>query len=860
MKTRDLRSTFLEFFEQRGHTVTPSASLVPSTDPTLLFTTAGMVPFKDVFTGKETLSYSTAASCQKCVRAGGKHNDLEQVGHTARHHTFFEMLGNFSFGDYFKEKAILYAWTLLTDTLGLSKDKLWITIYHNDEEAFSLWKKIAGVEDHRIIRIATQDNFWAMGDTGPCGPCSEIFYDHGPHIQGGPPGSAEQDGDRFVELWNLVFMSYELISPDQRVPLAKPSIDTGMGIERAAAVLQGVHDNFETDIFKALIQCSADLSHTHVHGAHRIAHRVIADHLRSISFLIADGVLPSAEGRGYVVRRILRRALRHVHQLGAPASHLADLLPTLVEEMGSFYPHLARALPTIKSTLNQEAERFETLLERGLSLLSEWLKKGESVFPGEKAFQLYDTYGFPLDMTEDILKEKNITVDVEVFEKLREQQREKSRASWVGSGSLASEEVFLTLKSRLGPTAFDGYDSCVTEGVVQCLLQEGQEVQSLGMHQTGYVIVDRSSFYGESGGQEGDQGYLKGPSCTAIVLDTQKKEGLLVHEIRVTEGHLQLSDTVSLFVDEERRKALRAHHSATHLMHAALREVLGDHVMQKGSLVTAEKLRFDFSHTAAVTASQIQRIEVLVNQAIWDNHPVDVDWKPREEAITSGAMALFGEKYEDTVRLVTMGSSKELCGGTHVQRTGEIGSFKIISEASAASGIRRIEAVAQEAALRLFEKLFSENKELASCLKVPSSQIKERVQQLLKAPVPVRGKVDITPHYHSVAGKKIVYASVQNQEGQTLKEWIDRIKQDIQSGIILLNHAHGGKVTLIVGITPDLSETIDAVFVLNALLPLVGGTKGGGRKDLAQGGGPHSVEEAVLIEHLCAFLSETKAS
>jgi alanyl-tRNA synthetase len=738
----EIRSTFLNYFGAADHAITPSAPLVPQNDPTLLFVNAGMVPFKNVFTGAETPPHPRATSSQKCVRAGGKHNDLDNVGYTARHHTFFEMLGNFSFGDYFKEQAITHAWTLLTRDFGLPKDKLLVTVYHTDDEAAGLWKSIAGLDDSRIIRIATNDNFWSMGDTGPCGPCSEIFFDHGEGIPGGPPGSPDEDGDRFIEIWNLVFMQFEQLAGGERVSLPKPSIDTGMGLERVAAVLQGVHDNYDIDLFKALIAASVELTGVKAQGDQAPSHRVIADHLRSSSFLLADGVTPSNEGRGYVLRRIMRRAMRHAYLLGASEPLMHRLAPTLVAEMGQAYPELRRAEASIVETLRQEEERFRVTLGRGMGLLDEataGLSAG-GVLDGETAFKLYDTYGFPLDLTQDAVRAKGITVDTDGFDVAMDRQRTMARANWAGSGQTGAAAAWFGIKERTGPTNFVGYDNTETTGVVKAILADGAEVESATAGQTVEVLLDRTSFYAESGGQAGDTGMIEAGGVESRVLDTQKQAGELhVHRVELA-GPLKVGDQVVASVDAEKRTTTRANHSAAHLVHAALHHVLGPHVAQKGQMVDGERMRFDFSHGGPLSPDEIERIEAEVNAVIRQNVPAETQEMAPQEAIEAGAVALFGEKYGDSVRVLTLGKSLtdagkaysvELCGGTHVARTGDIALFKIVSEQGVAAGVRRIEALTGEAARRFLLDQAGVATALADQFKTPVAEVGARVDALI---------------------------------------------------------------------------------------------------------------------------------
>ena len=706
--TNDIRRSFLDYFAGHGHEIVPSAPLIPYNDPTLMFINAGMVPFKNIFTGVEKSSYSTATSSQKCVRAGGKHNDLDNVGYTARHHTFFEMLGNFSFGDYFKEQAIVHAWTLITKTWGISPDRLTVTVFHTDDEAFDLWKKIAGLPDERIIRIATSDNFWSMGDTGPCGPCSEIFYDHGPHIAGGPPGSPDEDGDRFVEIWNLVFMQYDQRGEGDRVDLPKPSIDTGMGLERIAAVMQGVHDNYDIDLFKALIAESGSLTGTATTGDNQASHRVIADHLRASSFLVADGVLPSNEGRGYVLRRIMRRAMRHAHLLGAKDPLMHRMVGSLTGEMGNAFPELIRAKPLIEETLLREETNFRQTLANGLKLLdAEIADMGDGdVLPGETAFKLYDTFGFPYDLTEDALRARSLRVDRDGFDKAMAEQKAAARAAWKGSGDQASDAVWFDIAEREGSSEFTGYTSEEGEGVVVALVRDGQEIATAASGDSVTLLTNQTPFYGESGGQMGDAGKLSGSDgFVAVVTDTRKPLGRLhAHQIEIRSGSVSVGDSIHLVVDKARRDTLRANHSATHLLHKALRHHLGDHVTQKGSLVAPDRLRFDFSHPTALTDAEIKAVEADVNAQIRGNSPVTTRLMSPDEAVAVGALALFGEKYGEEVRVLSMGRdldldySVELCGGTHVNALGDIGLMVIVSESAVASGVRRIEALTGEAA------------------------------------------------------------------------------------------------------------------------------------------------------------------
>jgi alanyl-tRNA synthetase len=859
MHSSEIRRAFLDFFQKNGHTAVSSAPLVPYNDPSLLFTTAGMVPFKDIFLGKKKSEFVTAASSQKCIRAGGKHNDLEQVGHTLRHHTFFEMLGNFSFGDYFKEMAIVYAWDFLTKILQINPERLLVTIYHTDEEARKLWKKISGLPESKIISIATQDNFWSMGDTGPCGPCSEIFYDHGEHLFGGPPGSLDADGDRFTEIWNLVFMEFEQLEKNQRAPLSALSIDTGMGLERISAVLQGVYNNFDTDILKSLVDHSrkivgADSANNSPHG--KTAHQVIADHIRSISFLIADGIMPSNEGRGYVLRRIIRRALRHTHYLGSSLHHLAQLVPTLVEKMGDFYTELYPAQPLIQSVLNQEEEKFQDLLTKGMSLLNQWLShnSSRSIFPGEKAFQLYDTYGFPLDLTQDILKDYKIEVEEKEFYTFMQQRRDQSRKSWVGSGEAIETYAWLNWEQRILPSQFVGYRQSKASGIVQLILNDAhdQEIDFLSKGQYGQIITDYSPFYGEGGGQVGDMGHIFGPKGHMHVTETHKKGHFIVHKGYVEEGILQKGDNVELVIDEARRKSVQLNHSATHLLQAALRLILGRHVTQKGSLVSDTRLRFDFSHSRALTIDELKRVEDYVNQWVRENIPTKDETMDRAQAMQGGAMALFGERYDDSVRVISIGDiSQELCGGTHVAYTGEIGIFKIISESGIASGVRRIEAVTGLEAFSLFQNTYEQMKELAFLLKTTPTELKSHVQNLMQkksldkaVPLPF---VEVTKE--TVKNVFFWHGHFNNFNSGDLKRIMDDLKKQISSGVIALTSSDGHKVTALVGVTNDLLSTLKASHLLS--LALLGMGSCGGSPHLAQGGGSaQEFKGDVFIERL----------
>ena len=869
--TNEIRRSFLEYFGSQGHEVVQSAPLVPYNDPTLMFTNAGMVPFKNVFTGLETRAIPRATSSQKCVRAGGKHNDLDNVGYTARHHTFFEMLGNFSFGDYFKEQAIAHAWTLLTREWGLPKEKLLATVYHTDDEAFDLWKKIAGLPDERIIRIATKDNFWAMGDDGPCGPCSEIFYDHGEHIPGGPPGSPEEDGDRFIEIWNLVFMQFEQTAGEITGSLPKPSIDTGMGLERIAAVLQGEHDNYDTDTFKALIAASESLTAVKAQGEHRASHRVIADHLRSTSFLLADGVLPSNEGRGYVLRRIMRRAMRHAHLLGAKDPLMHRLVPALVAEMGAAYPELGRAQPLIEETLLREEVQFRRTLSNGIKLLDEAtaaLGEGDKL-PGETAFKLYDTYGFPYDLTEDALRARGITVDRDGFDAAMAQQKAAARAAWKGSGQAADGEVWFDIAERVGATEFTGYTATTGEAQVVALVRDGAEVDSAVAGDAVTVIVNQTPFYGESGGQTGDAGTITGTDGLVLaVSDTAKPLGRLhAHIATVTSGAVKVGDVVKLAIDVARRDAIRANHSATHLLHAALRNRLGAHVTQKGSLVAADRLRFDFSQPTALTADDIAAIEAEVNAEIRANEPVTTRLMSPEDAIEAGAMALFGEKYGEEVRVLSMGRvadrhySVELCGGTHVRALGDIGLFRIVSESAVSSGVRRIEALTGEGARQWLVAREEALKHTASLLRTTPDDVEARVSALIeerkklerelaeaKKALALGGGSSRAEHAdEDVGGIRFSGQVLDGLDPKELRGLLDQAKQRLGSGVAVIVAVNEGKASIAAAVTEDLVGRISAVDLVRAGVEALGGKGGGGRPDMAQGGGPDGAKAAEAI-------------
>jgi alanyl-tRNA synthetase len=874
----EIRSTFLDYFKSAGHEIVPSSPLVPRNDPTLMFANSGMVQFKNVFTGQERRPYSRATSAQKCVRAGGKHNDLDNVGYTARHHTFFEMLGNFSFGDYFKEQAIGHAWTLVTREFGLPKEKLTVTVYSEDDEAHGLWKKIAGLPDSRIIRIPTSDNFWRMGDTGPCGPCSEIFYDHGDHIPGGPPGSPDEDGDRFIEIWNLVFMQYEEAAGGIRTDLPRPSIDTGMGLERIAAVLQGTHDNYSIDLFAALIGAIADLTSVASDGPMKASHRVIADHLRCSAFLIADGVLPSNEGRGYVLRRIMRRGMRHAQLLGAKEPLLHKLVPVLTREMGRAYPELLRAEALIAETLQLEETRFRTTLARGLTLLDDAAKdlvSGQSL-RGDVAFTLYDTYGFPLDLTQDALRARGVAVDTEGFDAAMRQQKAKARAAWAGTGEAATEKLWFPLRDRVGATEFLGYDTETAEGVVTALIRDDAEVEVLKAGESGYAIVNQTPFYGESGGQVGDAGTIRGAGVLAEVSDVQKKLGdVFAHAVKVTEGELKRGQPVELLVDHGRRTAIRANHSATHLLHEALRLVLGDHVAQKGSLVSPERLRFDFSHPKPISEAELAKVEEIANAIVLRNEPVTTHLMSVDEAIASGARALFGEKYGDEVRVVAMGTtdegkafSIELCGGTHAGRTGDIGLVSVVGESAVAAGVRRLEAMTGTQARRQLNADSRRLHELAGLLKVPATEAQTRLAGLIEE----RRKLDreltearkklamggggaSEDPVREVGGAKLLARAVSGVEMKDLKSLADEAKARVGSGVVaIVGVAEDGKAGVVVGVTEDLTARFDAVALVRAASEQLGGKGGGGRRDMAQAGGPDGTKAQAALDAVAAAM------
>ena len=878
----DIRNTFLDYFGKNDHEVVASSSLVPLNDPTLLFTNAGMVQFKNVFTGGETRDIPRAVTSQKCVRAGGKHNDLENVGHTARHHTFFEMLGNFSFGDYFKEQAIYHAWTLITDVYGLPKDKLLVTVYHTDDEAAELWKKIAGLGDDRIIRIPTSDNFWSMGDTGPCGPCSEIFFDHGDHIPGGPPGSPDEDGDRFIEIWNLVFMQYEQLANGERIDLPRPSIDTGMGLERISAVMQGKHDNYDIDLMQGLIRASVDVSGVAIDGEHAVSHRVIADHLRASSFLIADGVLPSNEGRGYVLRRIMRRAMRHAHQMGCVEPMMHELVPALVKEMGGHFTELQRSESLITETLKMEESRFKETLGRGLKILVdkvENMPKGGTL-DGDTAFKLYDTYGFPLDLTQDVMRGFEWSVDLDGFNAAMEEQKAKARKAWSGSGDSGLSPVFLTTADRLGATEFLGYEEMNAEGLITAMIKDDVEIDHASAGDEVSIIFNQTPFYAESGGQMGDLGQLCKPGTTDTigqVTDTWKTpNGMFVHKT-ILKADIKSGDSVQMNVDVARRELLKSNHSATHLMHEALREVLGDHVMQKGSLVAPERLRFDFSHTKQVSAEELSQVESIVNERIRMNSDVSTRLMTPDDAIAEGALALFGEKYGDEVRVVSMGGptdvegrsawSVELCGGTHVNRTGDISLFKVTSEGAVAGGVRRIEAVTNQGAIDWVNQRLDVLAQAASAVKSTPEQLAERVTAL----VAERRKADqmITDLRKQLAEgggggsgnateiNGVIYERriLENTPAKDLKSIADGILKSMDEGVVAIISTDEGKASIVVGVTQGATDRFNAVDLVRVGSAALGGKGGGGRPDMAQAGGPDGDKAEAALDAIAESMA-----
>ncbi len=864
----EIRSAFLDYFEKNDHKIVESSNLVPNNDPTLMFANSGMVQFKNVFTGLEKRDYQRATTSQKCVRAGGKHNDLENVGYTPRHHTFFEMLGNFSFGDYFKERAIELAWNLITKEFGLDKNRLYVTVYHDDDEAFNYWKKIAGLNEDKIIRIATSDNFWSMGETGPCGPCSEIFYDHGEHLEGGLPGSKNEDGDRFIEIWNLVFMQYEQISKDKRINLPKPSVDTGMGLERIAALLQGTHDNYETDHFKKIINCAAEILKVEPKNDNLASFRVIADHLRASSFLIAEGVLPSNEGRGYVLRRIMRRGMRHSHLLGSKEPIFYNIFKTLKDEMKGNYSEIERAESLIKETLRMEEEKFLILLDRGIKILNEEITKIDKILPGEVAFKLYDTYGFPLDLTQDILKNKSLTIDNDKFQSLMKESKELAKKNWKGSGDSAVDDIWFSIKDRLGPSEFLGYETDQAEGIILSLLKDNKEVNELNENDEGIIILNQTPFYGESGGQVGDTGEIISGNFKFEITDVQKKLGdLFVHYGKVKSGSIKIKDNVEMKIDIDRRNNIRAYHSATHLLHESLRRVLGTHVTQKGSLVAPDRLRFDFSHMKPISDQEIEKIENHVNSMVQKKSEVKTRIMTPKEAVNNGALALFGEKYGEEVRVLSMGDEKEkyfsteLCGGTHVRNTGDIGKFKIISQSSIAAGVRRVEALRENQL-----NSFLQNKEKLTDLSAQKDE--EMINNLSKQIIKLGGKPNLDNEDNKILIKelskqleqlkfssilennskniiqdiKINNVSVRFQKvhdlpPKELRKLVDAGKKELKTGIIVVFASLDDKVGLAVGITDELVDKYDAVTFAKTGSEIIGGKGGGGRKDFAQAGG-----------------------
>ena len=881
----EIRNTFLNYFEKNDHRIVESSNLVPNNDPTLMFANSGMVQFKNVFTGLEKRDYVRATTSQKCVRAGGKHNDLENVGYTPRHHTFFEMLGNFSFGDYFKEQAISYAWNLITKDFGIDKNRLYVTVFHEDDEAFNFWKKIAGFSDDRIIRIATSDNFWSMGETGPCGPCSEIFYDHGDHLKGGLPGTKDEDGDRFIEIWNLVFMQFEQINKDKRINLPKPSVDTGMGLERIAALLQGTHDNYETDHFKKLIYSISDIVEKKPDTKNLSSFRVIADHLRASSFLIAEGVLPSNEGRGYVLRRIMRRGMRHSHLLGAKEPVFYNLFKTLQEEMSGNYPELNRAEALIRETLKMEEEKFLVLLDRGIKILNDEISKIKDVLPGEVAFKLYDTYGFPLDLTEDILKNKSLKIDTEKFQALMKESKELAKKNWKGSGDAAVEDIWFSIKDKLGATEFLGYETNQAEGLVLSLLKDNKEVEVLNQNDEGMIITNQTPFYGESGGQVGDVGEIISNDFKFEVTDVQKKLGdLFVHYGKVVNGSIKLQQNVEMKINVTRRNDTRAYHSATHLLHESLRRVLGTHVTQKGSLVEPNRLRFDFSHMKPISPDEITQIEKFVNSMVEKKSEVKTRIMTPDEAVENGALALFGEKYGEEVRVLSMGEddgkyfSTELCGGTHVKNTGDIGKFKIISQSSIAAGVRRIEALRDK---QLDDYL--QNKEKLSSLS--SEKNEETINDLAKEIIKLGGKPNLEQEDQktliknltkqlellsvtsilndkskniiiddTINGTKVRFQKVDGLPPKELRKLVDDGKKQLSEGIVIVFANQEDKVGVAVGVTDKLTSKYDAVNFVKLGSEIIGGTGGGGRKDFAQAGGQDHTKIEEAFEKLKSLI------
>ncbi|MFT4959906.1 MAG: alanyl-tRNA synthetase [Paracoccaceae bacterium] len=872
----DIRSTFLNYFAKHGHEVVESSPLVPRNDPTLMFVNSGMVQFKNRFTGVETQDYSRATTAQKCVRAGGKHNDLDNVGYTMRHHTFFEMLGNFSFGDYFKSDAIPFAWEMLTKELDIPKDRLIITVYHDDDEAADLWKKVAGISEDRIIRIATNDNFWSMGPTGPCGPCSEIFFDHGDHIWGGPPGSPDEDGDRFVEIWNLVFMQYEQFGDGSRTALPNQSIDTGMGIERVAALLQGTNDNYATDLMRNLIEASAEATSTDPDGPGKTHHRVIADHLRSTSFLLADGVMPSNDGRGYVLRRIMRRAMRHAHLLGAQDPLMHQLVPALVQQMGAAYPELGQAQALIEDTLKQEEIRFKQTLERGLRLLDDEVSNlaADEALPGAAAFKLYDTYGFPLDLTQDALREKGRTVDTDGFDTAMAEQKTKARAAWAGTGEAADATIWFDVADAHSMTDFLGYDTEIAEGQIVALVQDGEGVEAAKTGEKVQIALNQTPFYAESGGQVGDTGTISTENGEARVTDTRKTAGVFVHIAEVTSGEIRTGEAAALVVDHDRRTGIQANHSATHLLNEALRRALGDHVAQRGSLNDQDRMRFDFSHSKPLSSDELERIEIEVNEFIRQNAPVETRVMTPDDARGMGAQALFGEKYGDEVRVVSMGISAgsgkgsdgqtyslELCGGTHVTRTGDIGEFVLLSDSASSAGVRRIEALTGAGATRYGRQMqsvlnaalaeFSTTPdELVGRIKGEQSKVRELTNEVaqLRRELAMSGGGQAAIETREFNGIQFVAQVLSGVTGKDLPSLIDEHKERLGSGVVLLIADASGKAAVAAGVTADLTDRVSAVDLVRAAVGELGGKGGGGRADMAQGGGRDVTNSEAAIK------------
>lgn len=881
----EIRSTFLKYFEKNDHKIVESSNLVPNNDPTLMFANSGMVQFKNVFTGLEKRDYKRATTSQKCVRAGGKHNDLENVGYTPRHHTFFEMLGNFSFGDYFKERAIELAWNLVTKNFGLDKNRLYFTVFNEDEEAFNLWKKITGLGEDKIIKIATSDNFWSMGETGPCGPCSEIFYDHGDQLKGGLPGTKNQDGDRYIEIWNLVFMQFEQVSKDKRINLPKPSVDTGMGLERITALLQGTHDNYETDHFKKLINSISEAVKVKPDQKNISSFRVIADHLRASSFLIAEGVLPSNEGRGYVLRRIMRRGMRHSHLLGSKQPIFYNIFKTLMDEMSGNYPELVRAESLIRETLKTEEEKFLVLLERGMKILNDEISKIDKVLPGEVAFKLYDTYGFPLDLTEDILKNKLLKIDNKKFETLMNESRELAKKNWKGSGDSSVNKIWFEIKDRLGPTEFLGYETDQAEGKILSLLKDSKEVKSLSTNDEGMLITNQTPFYGESGGQVGDTGEITSGEFKFEVNDVQKQLGdLFVHYGKVIKGSINVNDNVEMKIDVNRRNDVRAYHSATHLLHESLRRVLGSHVTQKGSLVEPDRLRFDFSHMKPISNDEIKKIENFVNSMVDKKSEVKTRIMTPKEAVDNGALALFGEKYGDEVRVLSMGSEKdryfstELCGGTHVRNTGDIGKFKIISQSSIAAGVRRVEALRD----KQLQEYLNKKEKLSD---IESEKSEETIKDLSQKIIKLGGKPnisndnqqtlikDLTKHYEQLLVKSILsdkskniindqtinnvkvrFQKVIDLPPKDLRKLVDGGKKELEEGIVVVFAIKDEKIGLAIGVTENLTKKYDAVKLAKIGSEIIGGKGGGGRPDFAQAGGIDSSKIDNAIDQIKSLI------